>query len=113
MGHFCRSRASREGAAEIKVLKDLGLLFLLGIYRHSGPNGPVAIGIRMARGYYPGHPVHPGHPASDAIDIQGLSDLVQRFGGDRQVRGERRSSCPSCLSWPSCFRHGDAAGSMA
>ena len=28
-GHFCRSRLRQEGAVEIKVLKDLGLLFLL------------------------------------------------------------------------------------
>ena len=59
-------------AVEIKVLKDLGLLFQPRIYRHSGPIGPVAIGIRVARDSYPGHPVHPGHPASDAIDAAGI-----------------------------------------
>ena len=62
-------------AVEIKVLTDLGLLFQLGIYRHSGPYGPVAIGIRMARDSHPGHPENPGNPASDARDIHSLSDL--------------------------------------
>ena len=39
-GHFWHSRLRLEGAVEIKVLKDLGLLFRPRIYRHSGPNGP-------------------------------------------------------------------------
>ena len=38
----CGSGDGVRCAAEIKVLKDLGLLFLLGIYRHSGPCGPGA-----------------------------------------------------------------------
>ena len=35
-------RHRRWCAVEIKVLTDLGLLFLPSIYRHSGPIGPLA-----------------------------------------------------------------------
>ena len=72
------SCSSRE-SIDIKVLKDLGLLFQPRIYRHSGPNGPVAIGSCMARDSYPGHPDNPGHPASDKRDIKVLKDLDLLF----------------------------------
>ena len=78
-GHFWHSRLRLEGAVEIKVLKDLGLLFRPRIYRHSGPYGPVAIGSCAAKSSHPVHPDNPGHPASDARDIQGFSDLVPIF----------------------------------
>ena len=62
---FLSFALAAEAAGHIKVLTDLGLLFQPRIYRHSGPLGPVAIGIRMARDSHPGHPVHSGHPDSD------------------------------------------------
>ena len=54
----------------IKVLSDLSLVFLLRVYRHSGPLGPggafwVASGCYAARGDNPVHSDNLGHPASD------------------------------------------------
>ena len=52
----CPSHASQKPLRLIKVLTDLVILFLLRVYRHSGPIGPET---------HPVHPAHPGHPASD------------------------------------------------
>ena len=51
-------QTTKTRAGPIKVLSDLRILFLLRVYRHSGPLGP---GV---------HPVHPGHPANPASDTE-------------------------------------------
>ena len=64
-----------------------------------------------------GHPDNPGHPASDARAIKVLTDLfclLRRCSIDIKVfQTFALSSCPSCSSWPSCFRHLNACEGQA
>ena len=94
MGDIRCTGGNGDGALwRLRSLRTFGLLFRPSIYRHSGPFGPVAIGIRAASDAHPVHPVYPGPPASDAEPQQevwrkGLEDLnVYRTAAAKRRKG--------------------------
>ena len=79
----------RGAAAPIKVLSDLSLLFLLRVYRHSGPIGP---------GVHPVHPANPDNPASDAETQQHREKVWKTLMSIERRRNKQKRSVRTLIA---------------